>query len=159
MLKYFLGIEVAHSTIGLFLSQRKNALDIHLEASLLGSNPSSTPIEENHQLARATGSLLSDPKPYRRLVGCLVYLAVTHPDLTYSVHVLSQLHQKPKQEHWEAALRIVRYIKGTAGQGILLRSDSTLDMTGWCDSDWVACPLTRRSFTGWLVFLGNSLIS
>ena len=67
--------------------------------------------------------------------------------------------QEPRQEHWDAALRVVRYLKGSPGQGILLRSDSELSLKGWCDSDWAACPLTRRSLTGWLVFLGHSPIA
>ena len=61
--------------------------------------------------------------------------------------------QEPRNEHWEAALRVVRYLKGTSGQGILLSADSDLSLQGWYDSDWAACPLTRRSITGWLVFL------
>ncbi|RVW87468.1 Retrovirus-related Pol polyprotein from transposon RE2 [Vitis vinifera] len=67
--------------------------------------------------------------------------------------------QEPRIEHWEAALRVVRYLKGTPGQGILLRADSDLSLQGWCDSDWAACPVTRRSLSGWLVFLGQSPIS
>ena len=67
--------------------------------------------------------------------------------------------QAPRTDHWDAALRVVRYLKGTPGQGILLCADSDLTLTGWCDSDWAACPLTRRSLTGWLVFLGGSPIA
>ena len=67
--------------------------------------------------------------------------------------------QEPRTDHWDAALRVVRYLKGTPGQGILLRSDSDLSLQGWCDSDWAACPITRKSITGWLVFLGHSPIS
>lgn len=89
-LKYFIGIEVAISSSGLFLCQRKYALDIISEAGLLGSKPVSFPVEQNHRLARATVELLSDPEPYRRLLGRLIYLVVTRPDLAYSVHVLSQ---------------------------------------------------------------------
>ncbi|CAH9103060.1 unnamed protein product [Cuscuta epithymum] len=158
-LKYFLGIEVARSQTGLFLTQRKYALDIISEVGLLGAKPASFPIEQNHTLASATGSFLQDPEPYRRLMGRLIYLAVTRPDLTYSVHILSQFIQAPRQEHWDAALRIVRYLKGSPGQGILLRADSDLTLRGWCDSDWAACPLTRRSISGWLVFLIHSPVS
>lgn len=67
--------------------------------------------------------------------------------------------QFPRQENLEAALRIVRYLKGTHGQGIHLRADSDLTLQGWCDFDWAACPITHRSLTGWLVFLGHSPIS
>ena len=67
--------------------------------------------------------------------------------------------QQPRQEHWEAALRVVCYLKGSPGQGILLHRDNDLKLYGWCDSDWASCPLTRRSLTGWFVFLGQSPIS
>lgn len=159
VLKYFLGIEVARSPTGIFLCQRKYSLDIISATGLLGAKPASFPIEQNHRLAHASGNSLPNPEPYRRLVGRLFYLTVTRPDLAYSVHILSQFLQAPKNEHWEAALRVVRYLKGSPGQGILLRADSPLSLTGWCDSDWAACPLTRRSLTGWLVFLGHSPIS
>lgn len=158
-LKYFLGIEVARNPSGLFLCQRKNTLDIVTETGLLGSKPSAFPIQQNHQLELATGAHLFDPEPYRRLVGRLIYLAVTRPDPAYSVHILSQFMQCPRVEHWEATLREVRYLKGTPGQGILLKSATNLLLTGWCDSDWAACPITRRSLSGWIVYLGGSPIS
>ena len=65
----------------------------------------------------------------------------------------------PRIDHWDAALCTVQYLKGTPGQGILLCASSDLSLSGWCDSDWASCPLTRRSLTGWVVFLGSSLIS
>ena len=127
-LKYFLGIEVARSTSGLFLCQRKYTLDIISKAGLLGAKPYGFPVEQNHRLSHDTGALFDDPKRYRRLVGHLIYLAVTRPDLAYSVHILSQFLQAPTMAHWDAALWVVRYLKGTPGNGILLRSDSDLTL-------------------------------
>jgi hypothetical protein len=83
-------------------------------------------------------------------------LSVTRQDLAYCVHILSQFMQQPCEEHWEAAIRVVRYLKKRLGQGILLWFDIELKLEGWCDSDWASCPLTRRSLTGWVVLLGLS---
>ncbi|XP_056698753.1 secreted RxLR effector protein 161-like [Spinacia oleracea] len=116
-------------------------------------------MEQNHKLAVADGPDFADGEKYRCLIGHLIYLVVTRPDLAYSVHILSQFMQPPKVEHWEAALRVVRYLKKCPGQGILLRSDSVLQLEGWCDSDWASCPLTCRTLTGWFVLLGLSPVS
>ncbi|XP_019059629.1 PREDICTED: uncharacterized protein LOC109117260 [Tarenaya hassleriana] len=159
MLKYFLGLEIARSPLGIFLCQRKYVLDILADTGLIGATPASFPLEQNHRLAVSTSDLLDDPEPYRRLVGRLLYLLATRPDITYAVHVLSQFMQQPRLDHWQAALRVVRYLKRNPGQGILLRSDSDLRLSAWCDSDWAGCPRSRKSLSGWLVQLGNSPIS
>ena len=78
----------------------------------------------------------------------LIYLVVTRPNLAYSVHVLSQFMHEPRQGHWDVILRVVKYLKKYLGQGILLSSNTDLSLKGWCDSDWAACPLTRRSLSG-----------
>ncbi|KAK9942927.1 hypothetical protein M0R45_008570 [Rubus argutus] len=103
--------------------------------------------------------LLKDPGRYRRLVGHLIYLTVSRPNITYSVHVLSRFMHQPRQHHMEAALRVVRYLKGAPGQGLFFSSNNDLKLRAYCDSDWAGCPLTRRSTSGYCVFLGPSLIS
>lgn len=98
-LKYFLGVEVALSLTGLFLWQRKCALDIIIEVGLLRGKQVFTPIEQNHRLALVDGDLLSDPSQYRHLVRRLIYLCFTRPELCYNVHVLSQFMKRPREEH------------------------------------------------------------
>ncbi|XP_019099751.1 PREDICTED: uncharacterized protein LOC109132539 [Camelina sativa] len=105
------------------------------------------------------GPFLSNPEQYLRLVGKLIYLGVTRPDLAYSVNILSKFMSAPRKEHWEAAIRVLHYSKSSPSQGILLRADSDLQIYGWCDSDYAGCPMTRRSSTGWFTQLGQSPIS
>lgn len=146
-LKYFLGIEVSRGTEGFFLSQRKYTLDILAETGNLGSRPAATPIEQNHGLATVVSPLVEDPKKYHRLLGRLIYLLNTRLELCYSVRILSQFMKAPEGAHCEAALCLVWYLKGSPGQGVLLKSDTDLTPTIYCDADWSSCPLTHRSLS------------
>lgn len=98
-LQYFLGVEVAHRPSGIFLTQHKYALEIVSEVGMSDANPIAFPLEQYHKLPLAEGPYLDDPEKYRRLVGRLIYLYFTRPELTYSVHVLSQFMQNPKEAY------------------------------------------------------------
>ena len=104
ILKYFLGIEVARNSEGIYLCQWKYILDIIAESGNLGGKPASCPTEQNHQLARFTSPLFENVEQYRRLVGRLIYLAFTRPNLQYSVHILSQFLNAPRKDDWDAAI-------------------------------------------------------
>ncbi|XP_075088251.1 secreted RxLR effector protein 161-like [Nicotiana tabacum] len=84
---------------------------------------------------------------------------MTRPDISFSVQTLSQFRQRPKKSHMEAALRVVKYIKNSLGQGILLLSKLNNTISAYCDADWAACPFLRKSISGYLVKFGDSLIS
>lgn len=95
----------------------------------------------------------------RRLVVRLIYLTITRPEISYLVHTLSQFAQAPRKEHFEAALRVVRYIKGSLTQGILLRTGGDFTLRAFCDWDWASYPVTPRSTINYFIMLGDSTVS
>ena len=110
-LKYFLGIEIAKSSSGVILSQQKYALDILEEIGMLDCKSVDTPMDPNVKLVPGQGESLGDPARYRRLVGKLNYLTITRPNISFPVSVVSQFLQSPCDSHWDAVIRILRYIK------------------------------------------------
>ncbi|XP_060170821.1 uncharacterized mitochondrial protein AtMg00820-like [Lycium barbarum] len=102
-------------------------------------------------LLKNNDPLLKDRSVYHKLVGKLLYLAMTRPDISYAVQTLSQFMHAPKQSHLDAALHVIRYLKGKPGFGITLSSDKDDTITAFCDSDWASCAVTRNSVTGYIV--------
>ncbi|XP_070029505.1 uncharacterized mitochondrial protein AtMg00240-like [Nicotiana sylvestris] len=96
---------------------------------------------------------LTDVRGYQRLIGKLLYLTLTRPDIAYSVQTLSQFMQTPKQSHLEASYRVVKYVKNEPGQGILMNSVGNMALNAYRDTDWASCPNSRKSATGYLVIL------
>ncbi|XP_050160344.1 uncharacterized mitochondrial protein AtMg00810-like [Malus sylvestris] len=125
----------------------------------MGERLAKFPMEQNFKLTPIDGALLDDPTKYRRLVGRLIYLTVTRPNIVFSVRTLSQFMHEPRKPHWNAALRILRYIKGIPGQGLLFLASDNLELKAFCDFNWGGCRATRRLVTWYCVFLGNFIIS
>ncbi|XP_048136588.1 uncharacterized mitochondrial protein AtMg00810-like [Rhodamnia argentea] len=169
-LRYFLGIEVAYANGSIALSQRKYTLDILKEVGLHDAKPGDTPMDPGVRFDNEHGELLRDAEKYRRLVGKLNYLTITRPDISFAVSVVSQFMSSPRTTHWQAALQIVRYLKGAPGQGLVFHNrghlhisgysnPESLEVIGYSDVDWAGCPMDRRSTSGYCVFLGGNLVS
>ncbi|RVW20344.1 Retrovirus-related Pol polyprotein from transposon RE1 [Vitis vinifera] len=131
-LSYFLGLEITHSTDGLYITQPSMLLTCCLKL----------------------GSLTA-----KQLTLHLVYLTVTRPDISYAVHQVSQYLSAPRSTHYAAVLRILRYLKGTLFHGLFYSAQSPLVLRAFSDADWAGDPTDRRSTTGYCFLLGSSLIS
>nr|GEU43753.1 putative reverse transcriptase, RNA-dependent DNA polymerase [Tanacetum cinerariifolium] len=147
-LKYFLGIKVLRSPKGIFICQKKYILDLLVEIGMINCKPADTSMMVNQKLFMENKSKLDNRNRYQRLVGKLIYLSHTRPDIAYAVGVVSRLMHQPQVAHMNAALRIVRYLKGTAGHGVLFRSNRHLNIQMYTDVDWAGDKGNRRSTSG-----------
>ncbi|WVY94335.1 hypothetical protein V8G54_033423 [Vigna mungo] len=157
-LKYFLGIEVAYSKKGIFISQRKYVLDLLKETGKLGCKTSTVPIEQNHKMG-CEESVPVEKAKYQRLVGKLIYLSHTRPDIAYAVSVVSQFMHDPRERHMQAIDKILQYLKSSPGNGLLFKREDTLTMKIYTDADYAGSITDRKSTSGYCVFLEDSLVT
>ena len=142
-LNYFLGLEVSFSTDGYYLTHTKYTSDMISRASITDSKIVDTPIEYNCRLNSHDGESLSYATLYRQLVGSLIYLTITRPNISYAVHVVSQFMASPGSTHYDVVLGILRYMKGIIFDGLHFSSHSSLTLQAYLDADWAGDPIDR----------------
>ena len=143
----------------MILTQQKYTKDILKSSGITNFKNVVTPLPLNMKFNNIDGEKLQDATLYRSLVEKLNFLTNTRPNLSFSVQTLSQFMQDPRTTHWEALLHTLNYISSTCGQGIVLKGTDKIVLQAHTDSDWGACPITRKSVSGYLVLLGNSPVS
>lgn len=158
-LSYFLGIKVDYNKSGIFLSQKQYALEIIERAGMMNCKPISTPSDVNSKLSAEVGDRIDNPKQYRSLAGALQYLTITRPDIAYAVQQVCLFMHDPRTPHLAALKRIIRYIQGTQDHGLQMSKSKEHSLIAYSDADWAGCPDTRRSTSGYCVYLGDNLIS
>jgi hypothetical protein len=158
-LSYFLGIQVQRTKEGFFLHQQQYAEDILKRAGMLNCKSAATPVDTKAKVSATAGTPLKDQTFYRSIAGALQYLTLTRPELAYAVQQACLHMHNPHDVHWNIIKRILRYLRGTPRHGVLLRASSSTALTAYTDADWAGCPDTRRSTSGYCIFLGDALIS
>ncbi|XP_019225022.1 PREDICTED: uncharacterized protein LOC109206638 [Nicotiana attenuata] len=156
-LNYFLGIEVLYCDSGVLLHQKKFTHDLLESFDSSASSAVVCPLTINEKLKASVGDLLPKPEEYRCLVGKLNFLTHTRPDISFAVQHLSQFLQSPRIPHMQAALHLLRYLKGTSDFSLFFSHSPDLGLRVYCNSDWASCADSRRSVTGFCVFLGDCL--
>nr|XP_028952494.1 uncharacterized protein LOC114822323 [Malus domestica] len=121
--------------------------------------PEATPLEEGLKLNIDPNQVPVDKGTYQRLVGRLMYLAHTRPDLAYALSVVSQYMHDPGEQHMNTVMRILRYFEGKSGQRILFKRNNDFSIEGYTDADWVGSIDDRRSTSGYFTFVGGNLVT
>ena len=142
-----------------YFSQRQYILDILDRAGMADCKPCSTPVDTNPKVAAAVGAPVDDASDFRSLAGALQYLTFTRPDIAYAVQQVCLHMHEPREPYLAALKRILRYIRGTLHLGLHLRPSGVDDLVAYSDADWAGCPDTRKSTSGYTVFLGDNLVS
>ncbi|XP_021309257.1 uncharacterized protein LOC110432770 [Sorghum bicolor] len=159
-LHFFLGVDVRRRGSDFFLSQTKYAEELLDRAGMMNCKPAATPIDTNAKLSSTAGAAVRDPSEYRSIAGALQYLTITRSDIAYVVQQACLHMHDPRDSHLAIVKRILRYVRGTTAYGLHLRgTTSTPTIIAYSDADWAGCPDTRRSTSGYCIYLGNALVS
>ncbi|KAL0558837.1 hypothetical protein IC582_003419 [Cucumis melo] len=159
LLHFFLGLEVCQTEGGIFISQKKYAKDLLKKFGMINCKPTTRPMNVNEKLQQNDGAEMANAQRFRSLVGGLIYLTHTRPDISYSIGVIFRFMQRPSRDHFGAAKRVMRYIAGTIEYGIWYSKVSDFKLCGFTDSDWASSLDDRRSVSANVFTLGLGVIT
>ncbi|KAJ9561157.1 hypothetical protein OSB04_006317 [Centaurea solstitialis] len=158
-LTFFLGLQIKQSEKGIFINQGKYVHEMLKKFDLTSCTPMKTPIAPPLSLDKDSKGKPVDVTLYRGMIGSLLYLTASRPDIMYSTCLCARYQAEPKESHLTAVKRIFRYLKGTPNMGLWYSKDSGFDLTAYSDSDFAGCKIDRKSTTGGCHLLGGKLVS
>ncbi|KAL6555899.1 hypothetical protein OROGR_005187 [Orobanche gracilis] len=158
-LSYFLGLQVKQLPTGIFINQEKYSKELLNKFGMSTSKSSSTPMSTSLQISADEAGKPVDQSLYRKLIGSLLYLTASRPDIQFAVGVCARYQVTPKESHFITAKRILKYVKGTVDVGLWYPKEGDFDLVGYSDSDLGGCKLDRKSTSGTCHFLGPRLVS
>ncbi|KAJ9548122.1 hypothetical protein OSB04_020665 [Centaurea solstitialis] len=158
-LNFFLGLQVKQLSAGIFINQAKYIKDILKKYNLENAKIMKTPMSPSCALDSNPDGKAVDVTTYRGMIGSLMYLTASRPDIMFSTCLCARYQSKPKESHLKAVKRIFRYLKGTVNLGLWYPKGSGYELTGYTDADHGGCKLDRKSTTGHIQFLGDKFVS
>nr|GFA66310.1 uncharacterized mitochondrial protein AtMg00810-like [Tanacetum cinerariifolium] len=158
-ISFFLGLQILQSPRGIFINQSKYALELLKKYGFEFCDPVDTPMVEKSKLDEDKEGKVVDPSHYRGMIGTLLYLIASRPDLQFAICMCARYQARPTEKHVHAFKRIFRYLCGTVHRGLWYPKDSSDALTAFADADHAGCQDTRRSTSGSVQFLGERLIS
>ena len=158
-LKFFLGFQIQQFQEGIFLSQAKYLKDILEKFGMTDASPCKTPMPTKIVLTEDTNGIPFDPSIYRSMIGSLLYLCASRPDIMFSVCMCARFQASPRESHHKAVKHILRYLVHTPKLGLWYPKDAKFDLIGYTDVDWAGDKVDRKSTFGACQFLGRSLVS
>jgi hypothetical protein len=147
-LNYFLGFQVKQLKEGMFISQTKYTQDLLKRFGMKHTKPAKMPMGTNGHVDLDKGGKSDDQKAYRSMIGSLLYLCASRPDIMLSVCMCARFQSDPKECHLVVVKQILRYLVHTPCFGIWYPKGSTFDLIGYSDSDYVRCKFDRKSTSG-----------
>ncbi|XP_062029072.1 uncharacterized protein LOC133745095 [Rosa rugosa] len=158
-LTFFLGLQVKQLDVGIFLSQTKYAENLIKKFGIESKKVVNNPMSTTTKLSEDPHGKSIDSTLYRSMIGSLLYLTASRPDISYNVGVCARFQANPKESHLEAVKRIIRYISGTVNCGIFYTFDTNVEIAGYSDADWGGNLKDRKSTSGGCFFIGNNLVA
>ncbi|GJT25737.1 retrovirus-related pol polyprotein from transposon TNT 1-94 [Tanacetum coccineum] len=158
-ISFFLGLQISQNPRGIFINQSKYANEILKKFDLHKSDPVDTPMVERTKLDEDLSGIPVDQTQYRSMIGSLMYLTASRPDLVFAVCMCARYQSKPTKKHLEAVKRVFRYLQGSINMGLWYPKDTAMALTAYADVDHACCQDTRRSTSGGAQFLGDKLVS
>ncbi|KAG5532106.1 hypothetical protein RHGRI_026652 [Rhododendron griersonianum] len=158
-LTYFLGLQIKQSKDGIFINQSKYIKDLLKRFDMEKAKPMGTPMSTSTKLDKDEVGKPFDEKKYRGMIGSLLYLTASRPDIMFSVCLCARFQSSPKESHYLAVKRIFRYLIGTPNLGLWYPKGTSIDLIGYSDADFAGCSIDRKSTSGTCQFLGHSLVS
>jgi len=158
-LRYFLGTEIICTLDGIWMSQRQHVVDMLSKYGMADWKPISVPLDQNGKVSIYAGCVLEDPTMYMKMVGSLIYITISRPDLSYAVELVSQYMQVLRKPHLDCVRHILRYLRAIVDYALFYAADVPLHVYGYTDADSIGSVFDWQSTNGFMFSIGSAAVT